>query len=74
MDEKLSDRLRSFFVTAWAINDRLRIEPDQSVTFTGSTNDVDLYREQLHDLDPLFRGEPADALDAALKIAAAKRS
>lgn len=43
----------AIFPLAWAINDHLEIDGDR-VTFTGSQNDVEAFRDLMHKLDPNF--------------------
>lgn len=52
---------RELMDAAWAINDKLRITPGMEAIFTGSTNDIDRFRDLLHDLEPAYRTaqEPA---------------
>lgn len=49
------ERLRSLLPIAWAINDALDIDGDD-VTFEGSQNDVEAFRDLLHKIDPSFNG------------------
>jgi hypothetical protein len=46
---------RQLLDACWAINDRLRITPGMEAIFTGSTNDIDRFRDLLHDLEPAYR-------------------
>jgi hypothetical protein len=45
----------AIFPLLWHINDHLHITPDEGVEYTGSTNDVDEFRNALHKLDPTFQ-------------------
>lgn len=46
---------RSLLDACWVINDRLRITPGMEAIFTGSTNDIDAFRDLLHELEPAYR-------------------
>lgn len=50
---------RSLLDACWAINDRLRITPGMEAIFTGSTNDIDAFRDLLHELEPAYRSAAA---------------
>ena len=50
---------RSLLDACWAINDKLRITPGMEAIFTGSTNDIDAFRDLLHELEPAYRSAAA---------------
>lgn len=57
---------RELMDAAWAINDRLRITPGMEAIFTGSTNDIDRFRDLLHDLEPAYRTAQEPAADSQI--------
>lgn len=50
---------RSLLDACWAVNDKLRITPGMEAIFTGSTNDIDAFRDLLHELEPAYRSAAA---------------
>ena len=57
---------RELMDAAWAINDKLRITPGMEAIFTGSTNDIDRFRDLLHDLEPAYRTAQEPAADSQI--------
>lgn len=57
---------RELMDAAWAINDKLRITPGMEAIFTGSTNDIDRFRDLLHDLEPAYRTAQEPTADSQI--------